>query len=138
VQTSDLFDTALALAGVLPSEADALVGAAPHVRYSESFLPYLADPARPSIRELAYTEKFIPNGPPPWNIHEVALRDERWKLIRHEQLGIATHELYDLWADPWEADDLLLADPLEEEHEAASERLMSALADLEVALPFDY
>jgi arylsulfatase B len=137
VQTSDLFDTALALAGVLPTEADALVGAADRTRYSESLLPYLADPDRPSVREVAYTEKLSRNGPPPWAIHTLAIRDSRWKIVRQVQESVIEDELYDLVADRFERSDLL-EHALDEEQGAAFDLLSARLESLEQDLVFDY
>jgi arylsulfatase A-like enzyme len=64
VSAVDLFATAVELAGVdlsavLPPE---------HVLDSVSLVPYLADPALPSLRSTVFTELFLPNGPVagPW------------------------------------------------------------------------
>jgi arylsulfatase A-like enzyme len=137
VQTSDLFDTALALAGVLPAETDALVGEAPRRRYSESFLPFLRDPHRATIRQFAYTEKFQRNGPPPWPVHEYAIRDDRYVLVIRDRPTAFVEELYDLRLDPYESADLLAGDPSPEQ-QAAFDRLSAELARLDGELVFEY
>ena len=49
-------------------------------------MPLLERPAQGrSIRRFAYTERFKPNGPPPYDVHQQAIRDRRWKLLRIHQ-----------------------------------------------------
>ena len=72
---------------------------------SISLLPVLRDPdAR--VREIATTERFLPNGGPPdpllrW---DRAARNGRYKLIVR---GVDEEEFYDLDTDPFEFSPLL-------------------------------
>ena len=95
VQLSDLFATIAQLAGLTSSAED-----------SVSLLPYLSDPAQPSIREFTFSEHFFPNGFGPYSWQRWAVRNERYKLIRLEDHD----ELYDLVLDPHEQRDLLLGE----------------------------
>jgi arylsulfatase B len=137
VHVADVFDTALALAGIPADEADALVGGAPRLRYGESLLPYVARPDRPSQRAIGYTEAFEPNGPPPWRGRHMATTDGRFKLVFHAQPDLEITELYDLAADPFEADDLLAGASLSDDARAAHEALSTAMAAFEADFPFD-
>jgi arylsulfatase A-like enzyme len=76
----DLLPTVLDLAGV---SADGLV------LDGVSFAPLLANPRGPSVRQFVFTERFRPNGPPAERVRvdEVAIRDERYKLVRFEENG---------------------------------------------------
>lgn len=137
VHASDVFDTGLALAGIAAEQADGLVDRPAAVRFSESVLPLVADPDRPSLHPFAFTEKFEPNGPPPYASHHVAVRDSRFKLLyRSGESGEAT-ELYDLLADPFEASNLL-GRPHDGDAEDAKERLQAALAGFDAEFTFDY
>ena len=99
VQATDLFATALELAGVPAPD-----GVAPE---SVSIAPYLAAPGLPSLRRFAYAESFYPNGGPvDPATHQRAVRDARYKLLRR---GLAPPELYDLAVDPLETTPLDLA-----------------------------
>jgi len=93
VHVTDLFATIAGLFGVRSDAED-----------SQSLLPYLADPSRPSARATLYTERFLPNGGPPDPArHFRAVRDARYKLIVRPD----EREFYDLQADPHEQRDLL-------------------------------
>lgn len=115
VQTLDLFATVAEIAGVAP--ASVLPPVTP--LDSISLLPYLADPALPSLRRHAFTETFAPNGNGPYTHLERAIRDDRYKLVRKlsyivgpgGEMEVTSDELYDLLADPFEHDDLLLPAP---------------------------
>ena len=93
VQSTDLFATVVELSGALPQAPD-----------SVSLVPYLDDPRTPSLRDHAFTEEFRPNHSP--TIFDRAIRDSRFKLIRHD---CVISELYDLQSDPFEQHDLLAA-----------------------------
>ena len=134
VQTLDLFATVAEIAGVQP--ASVLPPGTP--LDSVSLLPYLADPSQPSLRRHAFTETFAPNGHGPYSHVERALRDDRYKLVRKvAQIagpgGPEEHTvdaLYDLLADPFEQDDLLLPAPVAPEAAAAYAELGAALEAL--------
>jgi arylsulfatase A-like enzyme len=103
VNTTDLFATLADVAGAsLPLPAD-----------SVSLAPYFEDPDLPSQRTFVYADVFQPNGFLPYTRWERAVRDGRFKLIR--EIDTATLEeqdaLYDLFSDPLEETDLLLAAP---------------------------
>jgi len=99
VQITDIFATVAEIAGVTSDAED-----------SVSILPYLAEPGRPSLREYTFSEWFKPNGRPPWDMHHRAVRNDRYKLIDLED----HEELYDLWLDPHEQNNLLLG-PMNQE-----------------------
>lgn len=101
VNSTDLFATVLELAGVdlqqsLPQN---------HKLDSVSLVPYLSNPAQPSLREFVFSETFFPTGFAP-ETQQRAVRGERFKLRR---VGFSNDrdELYDLWVDPFERFDLL-------------------------------
>lgn len=125
VTTSDVYATVLELAGG-PVPGTGFVGAASSggalaqpatqihslpddlVLDSISFAPYFSDPHRPSIRRLAYSELFTPNGldgPP--GLHRRAIRGPRFKLFQIAVHGTLEEAFFDLRADPLEATDLL-------------------------------
>ncbi len=122
VNLVDLYGTALQLAGIHgPTSPDAV-----------SVLPYLIDPAAPSLRSFVYTERFAPNGFDlgfgPLLSWYRAVRNERYKLrdAFNTFTGEDFQELYDLEADPFETTDLLLGALTPEE--------AAALAELQAAL----
>ena len=58
-----------------------------HVRRdSVSLLPYLDDPARPSIRRWAYAETFSPNGLGPYDRWDQAIRGARIGMVFQEPM----------------------------------------------------
>lgn len=126
VEVADVFDTVLAVAGLTEADVDAAAG--PVDRDSISLLPYLADPSLPSLRRVAVSERFKPNGVgAPRELWYRAARDERFKLVRYDHVDAAPYEsLYDLGASLVEGEDLLLA-PLSPEAAAAHRRLGAAL-----------
>jgi arylsulfatase A-like enzyme len=99
VSVTDVFVTALELAGADAGELPDDVGGD-----SVSLLPYLRDPSRASLRRVAFTEGFTPNGFAPHRTDDRAVRDDTWKLVRttdgHEQL-------FRLGTDVIEGDDRL-------------------------------
>ena len=121
VNATDLFASVVELTG----------GDARSAVDSVSFVPYLADPSRASIREHAFAEIFDPNFAPPGSPrnHGVAIRGARYKLIRRAD---GTDELYDVIADYHEQDDRLAggADELSADERAAYAGLARALAEL--------
>jgi arylsulfatase B len=98
VNTTDIFASVLELSGEPSSAED-----------SVSFVPYLADPALPSQRDWVYGERVIPNGTSLITSWRRAAREERFKL-HHYYNGaqLVREELYDLDADPFESQNLLL------------------------------
>jgi arylsulfatase A-like enzyme len=78
---------------------------------SVSMVPYLEDPEHASIREWVYSQSFAPSG-----LFTIVItqrrtaRNERFKLITYylNAPTITSIELYDLAADPFEQNDLLL------------------------------
>jgi len=109
----DVFATVAAIAGFPPGSTD-----------SVSLLPYLQDPARPSLRASAYTELFSPNGPGPYSRRAQAVRNARYKLIRHD---CTREELYDLATDPLELRELIRRRAVGPGEELALQELRSAL-----------
>ena len=113
VSTADLFATVLEIAGVqAPTgvEIDAI-----------SLAPYFADPALPSLREVAFAELFAPNGFGPYTILRRAVRDDRFKLVANDlpvgegQPWQAPHtpeeQLFDVELDPFESVNLVQGPP---------------------------
>jgi len=109
VHTADLYATIANLAGV---DVEACLPSG-HAIDSVSLLPYLHDPARPSIRHVLYTEIYAPNGLGPKWWWKRAVRDERYKLIRKDTTAPfgeppeVVELLFDLEADPLETTNLL-------------------------------
>ncbi len=91
VSATDLFATFGELAGVASTAEDSI-----------SIVPYLANPALPSLRDWVYGETF-PGGLPPTN-HDRAVRNDRYKLLRRDG---SPDEFYDLVNDPFETSNLL-------------------------------
>jgi len=71
VHITDVFAAARDLAG-LDDDGD--------VRDAVSFLPYVADPALPSRREVLFVERFDPNGFGERESYRRMVRDDRYKL----------------------------------------------------------
>jgi hypothetical protein len=104
VHAVDVFDTVAAMAGV-DVHASGVVDA---TLDGVSFLPFLAEPGGPAVRQSVYAERFGPNGPGPYtSMDMVSVVAERFKLIRDNLTG--REELYDLEGVVQETDDLLLA-----------------------------
>jgi len=119
VDLVDVYSTVAEIAGVDPAS----VLPPGHGLDSISLLPYLRDPARPSLRHVVYTERFTPNGSGPYIFREQAVRNERYKVIRRELTNgpstppTVTWLLFDLVEDPLEESDLLLGAPGPRERE---------------------
>jgi arylsulfatase A-like enzyme len=119
ISTVDLFPTLAELAGV------DLAQWFPDLKIDGvSFAPVLADPSHPGARDVVYTERFLGNGFGPYTEHRRAVRDERFKLIWDMATG---YQLYDLGLDWQEGEDLLQAEVLPADAEAAFERLAAEL-----------
>lgn len=97
---ADLYATLAAMAGI--DAAAALPGVALDAR---SFLPALTDANAPAARDFEYSEHSAPNGFTPDKSIRV-VRGERYKLILQD-VPIEQAELYDLWRDPFELENLL-------------------------------
>ena len=82
------------------------------------------DPETPSARAFVFTEEFRPNGPGPFESHNQAVRDARFKLVRTK-----SDALYDLEGRYLEGPDLLREgrEPLSPEAADALERLVAEL-----------
>lgn len=90
---------------------------------SVSFLPQVQDPTLPGGRTHAVSEYFEESSPGVYTDVRLAVRDERWRLVRVN----GVEELYDLGEDQNEGVDLLTG-PLDPEASAA-------YADLTAAVP---
>ena len=77
---------------------------------SVSLVPYLQNPAAPSLRDTVFAQLFGPIGSGPYSLDGYMLRDERYKLIRVFTPGLPGYpaEFYDLWTDPHEQQNLIL------------------------------
>ncbi|MFT5686292.1 MAG: arylsulfatase A-like enzyme [Myxococcota bacterium] len=102
-----------------------------------SFLPTLLDPDAGSAREIVYSEKFYPNGAPPYDYHHRMVTDGQWKLIRKDEDGEVTEELYRL--EGWQDGDDRMGE-LETDPEAAEahDRLGASMAEHIETLAFEY
>jgi len=99
VQATDVFATILDIAGIAPPPGTTGV----------SLGPYLEAPLQPTLRPWVYSERFKPNGFGPYEQHQRAVRDVRYKLIRDLGDGdsVIGESLFDLADDPFETTDLL-------------------------------
>lgn len=107
VDITDLLPTVLELSGV----------AVPAFLDGTSLVPYLVDPATPSLRGWIYAEKFKPNfvpvpggtiGDQALTMYHQAVRNERYKLVRRWPVaGTARLQFFDLRTDYFESNDLL-------------------------------
>ncbi len=123
VHVTDLFPTVAGLAG-LEAQVDGI-----------DLAPWLADPAAPSGREVLYSDRFRPLGPPPWHEQDLrAVRDERYKLISDDLAG--TIELYELVPGAIDDGPALDLDTLDADAADALARLQRALAEHREALTF--
>ncbi|KAA3606742.1 MAG: sulfatase [Planctomycetota bacterium] len=123
VNTTDLFATALELAGVdlenqLPEGL---------IHDSVSVLPYLTHPQQPSIRETVFAEIFGLGTNPLTVPAGKTIRDSRFKLLRFDS---GREEFYDLQQDPFEQENLLRNLPLGLNARLAYRRLNDALDSL--------
>ena len=110
VGITDVFATALEWADVpLPESAEDSV----------SFAPLLELDGKKPTRGHLYTEKFSPNGPPPWDSHGRAVRNQDFKLLRFQPSG--NERLFDLRNDPFEEVDLLEGELTSEAAQAYAE-----------------
>lgn len=99
VHVTDYFATIRTLSGLPPVTQAA--------EDSIDFAPLLADPTRAGDRDTLYVHRFpFPgvNGP-----DMRAIRTRRWKLIDNRTTGLL--HLFDLEADPFENNDLLMSQP---------------------------
>lgn len=99
----DLFSTVADLAGVDLKDQGLVLD-------SKSFQPYLGAPGMASIREWAFTESFIPNGPGPYVRRWIGARNERYKVtIQFQEIPEFAIQVgfFDLRVDPYEQVNLL-------------------------------
>jgi arylsulfatase A-like enzyme len=133
--------------GVATGECDALVsvtdvfstimqltGSAANAQDSVSLVPYLSQPALPSLRATVYSEMFKPNGTGAYSMRLRSLRGPRYKLMYSYTLSNlpTTRQFFDLQADPWETQDLLPG-PLDAQEQAAYDALAAELAEPYIA-----
>jgi arylsulfatase A-like enzyme len=141
VHLVDVFTTALDIAGVPlvdVDEAHRVLGytspsGAVHPVDGSSLLPYLADPASPSLRPWLFAEHMEPNGPPPYANDLVAWQDHEWKLVRNN--GVA--ELYQFVAGAVDEGPDLLADGVTADEQVKLDELTQLLDDQLAAMPYD-
>jgi arylsulfatase B len=120
VHSADLYSTMLEMAGA--DIADSIPRGILHD--SVSFLPYLANPRRASLRDWVYADVFpgsfegVPDA-------SYAMRNDRYKLLRHR----GVEEFYDLAVDPYEHNNLL-AGNLSSEQQAQYQMLKEEISDL--------
>lgn len=118
VHTVDLFATLAELGGVVDLSRLALPVD------GHSFAGHVEVPDAPPIRDLVYTERFLPNGFGPYTEHYRAVRNEQYKLMWTQG---GDYQLFDLGMDWREGDDLLLRDTLTTDELVAFDQLVLAL-----------
>lgn len=120
VNSTDMFATILEMAGIDPD-----VAVPDEIRHdSVSFFPTLANPAAPSRRSWIYADEFF-GGFAGVETADYAIRNDRYKLLRFD----GREEMYDLQADPYEHNNLLLND-LSAEQRSAYKALRSDVLTL--------
>ena len=119
VHIVDVFATVAEIAGIPQPNDDIST-----YTDSQSLLPFVVDPDHPSYRDVLYTEYFADNGAGPYDDHQRAVRDERFKLMWDQDAG---YELYEIGMDWIEGEDLLASPPLSPEAVEAFERLQAVL-----------
>ncbi len=124
VSTTDLFSTAVELAGVGAAFASkghhGSAGSSASTGIDGiSLVPYLRQPGTPSIRRTVFAEVFKPNGFGPLTVSRRTIRNQRYKYTANtpatqtpedaagEVLGVGAEELFDLLDDPFELVNLL-------------------------------
>ncbi len=121
VQTVDFLPTIAEIAGIdVPSELEI---------DGRSFASVLEDPSL-SGRDLVYSERFVPNGFGPYDLHRQGIRNERFKLIRSHDQG--ADDLYDLQGRIREGDPL--PQPYSGAALAAWEDLVTAMEALDAPM----
>ncbi len=100
----------------------------PLVVDGQSLVPWLVDDAAAEGREVLFTGKFSPQGPPPYNTEQRAIRNDRYKLISDGITG--ADELYLLDSGAYSEGEDLLAASLDAEQQAAYDALTVALAGI--------
>ena len=120
---TDIFDTIMQVTGSGAQSDD-----------SVSLVPYFTQPSLPSLRTTAYSEYFRPNGLGAYSMRQRALRGPRYKLMYTYALSNlpTTQQFFDLQADPWETQNLLLG-PLDAQEQAAFDALAAELAEPYIA-----
>jgi arylsulfatase A-like enzyme len=138
VHVVDLFPTLLQAAGVpLQQDPGGLSVASPlgpTALDGLSLLPILEDASARLGRDILYTERLEPNGPPPWSDWGRALRDPSWKL---EVRASGNVDLHRLGPGLDEGPDLLDAGTLDADALDAFDRLMAALAVQDARLVYE-
>lgn len=124
VQTTDLFASIAELAEVAVDPA--------LTTDSVSFVPSLGDPDAAPARTLAFAEQFEPSGPGPYDEHFLAIRDDRYKLVRwyskgdEEEPAFDETMFFDLGSDAAEGPDLF-AGGLDADRQQAFDALTARL-----------
>lgn len=135
VHVVDLFPTVAEIAGV---DLATVAGAdgEPVVIDGQSLVPYLADPTRPSAREVLYTEGFYPNGAVARSYHDRMVRNADWKLMRAEAGGAVVEQLFRMEPGAWdEGPDLLAAGADNPEAAEALALLRAEMARVQAVFP---
>jgi arylsulfatase A-like enzyme len=136
VHVVDVFATIAQIAGVDLADVPGADGG-PLVQDGIGLLPYLADPGRPSLRAVNYTDDANPNGPGPYDVDDRAVTDGRFKLVRSRGTGALEEALFDLGETNRETGPDLLKAPLAADAQVAYDLLTAELDRLEAEIVYD-
>jgi arylsulfatase B len=106
INSTDLFLTVMEMAGLDPDD----IVPADVTTDSVSYFSTLSDPGESSLREWVYADHFL-GTPDGLDNADYAIRGDRYKLLKFE----GEEGFYDLQEDPYETENLLLAELSEQE-----------------------
>ena len=126
VHTVDVLPTVAELAGIDTSGL---------VLDGVSFAPVLRDPSADGARRTVFSERFRPIGPGPHDLDQVALRDERYKILQDSRRSgqFTFHDLQGRFDDGPGRDPATLRGADKERYDALLAELQATLERMEHA-----